>query len=223
MNQKQNMKTVGAATLAVIVAGTLSGFGPAQTTDADPKSTDTKVRIGLKVAPVPLNLTGKNPGMVGLGSYIVNVHAGCNDCHSASPVTMFAPGGNPFFGQLPAKLNPATYLGGGRDFGPVMPNSPNIVSRNLTPDKSGKPMGDTFQEFLETMRTGVDPDHVHPTCSADSTGPCIPPPFKGELLQIMPWPAFREMTDHELRAIYEYLRAVPCVEGGPGEKDGRCQ
>jgi quercetin dioxygenase-like cupin family protein len=47
------------------------------------------------------------------------------------------PGRNPFFGQ-PVKINPATYLGGGRDFGPLLPTpgSPHIVSRNLTPDKN---------------------------------------------------------------------------------------
>jgi hypothetical protein len=32
-------------------------------------------------------------------------------------------------------------------------------------------------------------------------------------LQIMPWPEDRHMTEHELRAIYEYLSAVPCIVG----------
>jgi hypothetical protein len=38
-------------------------------------------------------------------------------------------------------------------------------------------------------------------------------PFDGDLLQIMPWPSLRHMTQHELRAIYEYLGAIPCITG----------
>jgi hypothetical protein len=57
--------------------------------------------------------------------------------------------------------------------------------------------------------------HLHPTCSATVTTYCLPPPFDGELLQIMPWPIFHNMTDHDLRAIYEYLPAIPCIAGPP--------
>ena len=38
---------------------------------------------------MPLKLEGKNPALVGLGSYIVNTE-GCNDCHSAGPRTEYA-------------------------------------------------------------------------------------------------------------------------------------
>jgi hypothetical protein len=44
---------------------------------------------------------------------------------------------------------------------------------------------------------------------------CLPAPFDGDLLQIMPWPAYRSMQEWQIRAIYEYLRAVPCIEGPP--------
>ena len=30
-------------------------------------------------------------------------------------------------------------------------------------------------------------------------------------LQVMPWPAFRNLTDEDIRAIYEYLSALPPV------------
>jgi len=30
------------------------------------------------------------------------------------------------------------------------------------------------------------------------------------------------MTDRQLTAIYEYLSAIPCIEGGPGEPANRC-
>lgn len=37
------------------------------------------------------------------------------------------------------------------------------------------------------------------------------PSEENDLLQVMPWPVFRHMTDREHRAIYEYLRAIPCL------------
>lgn len=176
-------------------------------------SDDVKIFQGFAIAPVPLNLAGKNSQLVGLGSYLVNAVAGCNGCHTASTTTQFVMGGNPFFGQ-PAKENPATYLGGGRDFGPLVPNSPHIVSRNLTPDKSGMPVGGiTFSVFKQIMTTGVDMDHLHPSCSPTLITNCIPPPFNGSLLQIMPWAELGNMTDLDLLAIYEYLSAIPCIEG----------
>ena len=182
----------------------------------DDDENDSRIRRGFEIAPVPLNLRHKNRALVGLGSYIVNAQGECDGCHSAGPQTQFTPTGNPYMLMPPngpfagkEQINPATYLGGGRDFGAFpSPASPiHIVSRNLTPDKSGLPIGgDTFEEFRHTIRTGVDPDQLHPT---------LPPPFNGTLLQIMPWPAYQHMSDHDLRAIYEYLSAIPCVKG-PG-------
>ncbi len=109
----------------------------------------------------------------------------------------------------------ATYLGGGRDFGPFPGPGPfpHIFSRNLTPDKTGRPEGGhSFAEFAQIIRTGVDMDHRHPTCTGAPTGSCLPPPFDGTRLQIMPWPTYEQMTDHDLRAIYEYLSAIPCID-----------
>ena len=31
----------------------------------------------------------------------------------------------------------------------------------------------------------------------------------GRILQVMPWPVYQDMTERDLRAIYEYLRALP--------------
>jgi len=197
------------ASLAILPLVVSSGLATASD-ELPPKS-----EIGLAIAPVPLNLADKDRELVGLGSFIVNGMAGCNDCHSPSPALEYSAGGNPFFGQ-PKTVNPAVYLGGGRDFGPLIPGSAHIVSRNLTPDKTGRPEGGrTFGEFLQIMRTGVDLDHLHPTCTGAPDSSCVTPPFDGSLLQIMPWPVFQNMTDHDLRAIYEYLSAIPCIAGPP--------
>src|SRR3989442_4853967 len=219
MALRQFLKTIGAGTglAVVVISGMLisSPRGQAQNRDDDFQNDDeSKIQKGFAIAPVPLNLAGKNRGLVGLGSYLVNGPGDCNACHNAGPGNnQFAPGGNPFFGQ-PIKIKPATYLGGGRNFGPLVPGSADIVSRNLTPDRTGLPVGgDTFREFLLIIRTGVDMDHLHPTCPAGTvnTG-CVPAPFNGSLLQVMPWFAFQNMTDQDLRAIYEYLSAIPCIE-----------
>jgi hypothetical protein len=191
-----------------------------------------KVRIGFDVAPVPLkldNLKHAERNLVGYGSYVLNVQADCNGCHTLSPQAEYAAGGSPYFSQ-PTKVNPAAYLSGGSSFGNLpAPPFVEIFSRNLTPDKDGKPAGMTLSEFLRVIRTGVDMDKWHPTCTGAPNAHCVPAPFDGSLLQVMPWPAFQNMTETDLEAIYYYLSAIPCLEGDPGNPAGsdtkgtRCQ
>lgn len=215
------MLTTGAVFAAVVLAGSLSSISRAQADDDGERNGDeARIRRGFEIAPVSLNLKGKNRALVGLGSYIVNAVSECDGCHSAGPPTQYAGGGNPYFkGNPPTIINPATYLGGGRNFGSLIPGTPEIVSRNLTPDKTGRPEGGrTFEEFRQILRTGADLDHLHPNCSdptITASTTCFPvgQPLNGDLLQVMPWPAYQNMTDHELRAIYEYLSAIPCIEG----------
>jgi hypothetical protein len=146
-----------------------------------------KIKLGYDLAPVPLNLEGKNQVKVGLGSYIVNAQGACNDCHTNPP---FAVGGNPFNGE-PKKINAANYLAGGTSFGPV-------TSRNITPDEKGLPAGLTLAQFIEVIRTGKDFKSLHPQISP--------------LLQVMPWVVYKEMTDRDLESVYEYLSAIPHAE-----------
>ena len=117
----------------------------------------------------------------------------------------------------------AIYLGGGQNFGPVgPPPSPDIITRKLTPDKTGRPEGGhTFAEFRQIMRHGKDFDHLHPNCTVIRTTKCIPAStgIDGDLLQIMPWPYCQSMTDYDLLAIYTYLSAIPCIEGPADPKN----
>jgi hypothetical protein len=155
---------------------------------------------GFQITPVPLNLRGKNVALVGLGSYIVNAQGGCNDCHTFPP---YAAGGDPFAGE-PKKVNAARYLAGGTPFGP--PGDPNTpVSRNLTPRANGLPANLTWEQFLRTIRTGADLKHRPPFAPSEDN----------DLLQVMPWPVFQDMTDRDLRAIYEYLRSIPSLPSTP--------
>ena len=232
MTHPRCLKTAGVITAfaAIILAGMINGSKPVGARNEDDQSEESRIQRGFEIAPVHLNLEGKNRALVGLGSYIVNAQIPCNDCHSAGPPTQFVvPHGNPFFLSPPfsgtKEINTQTYLAGGRDFGPFgpvggpVPQLRHLYSRNLTPDNTKLPAGGhTFEEFVQIMRKGTDFDHVHPNCGAPGAPEspnCTPPPFNGELLQVMPWPVFQDMTDHDLRAIYEYLSAVPC-NPGPG-------
>jgi len=169
---------------------------------ADDDGSERQIRRGFQLAAqigLTLNLEGKNRALVGLGSYIVNAHGGCNDCHTQPS---YAEGGDPFQGQ-PEQINAARYLAGGRVFIPSAdyPLGLNgcVVSRNLTPFEDGKPAGLTFEQFRHVLRTGEDPDDTTRT-----------PP---RLLQVMPWPVYGKMTTRDMRAVYEFLSAIPAIEG----------
>jgi hypothetical protein len=147
---------------------------------------DSRVQTGLAISPVPLSLAGKDRELVGIGSYLVNAVGGCNDCHTRPA---YLAGGNPFVGE-PTIINAADYLTGGRQFGP------GVTSKNLTPDANGRPAGLTFEEFEQAIRTGRDP--------ADNG-----------IIQVMPWPMYKNMTDFDFRSIYEYLRSIPSKPDNP--------
>lgn len=157
---------------------------------------DSVVQRGLDISPVPLDLQGRNRDLVGVGSYIVNGAGGCNDCHT-SPA--YKAGGDPFAGQ-PKQVNADRYMAGGRLFFPApYPVALNgcVISRNLTP-QDGKPAGLTLDQFTHVLRTGQDPHDTN-----------VPP----RLMRVMPWPAHQEMTARDVRAIYEYLSAIPSIPG----------
>ena len=257
MTQGQRLKVLGAAiTFAGVALAMMLRSPGAQAQDGQNNDDESLIHIGLKIAPVPLNLEGKNRDLVGLGSFIVNAQADCNGCHTAGgpPNFNYAAGGNPYFGQKTV-VDPTVYLSGGSNFGPVgTPTGPlgyagpNMITRNLTPDNTGRPEGGhTLSEFKQIMRTGIDFDHIHPICTAPqlaqieaTTDPnaslpvCIPATMgnsvDGDLLQIMPWPVFHNMTDHQIEAIYEYLSAIPCIDnttstppaGAPNELRNVC-
>jgi hypothetical protein len=226
MSAKQLAAALGtvAGFAGLILGGTVLVSQRVHADDERRSRDESKIELGLQIAPVPLTYQKHNRQLVGSGSYIVNAVSGCNGCHSAGPATEYAAGHNPYMRlgpfMPPKTVNPATYLGGGRDFGQVGPITsstvpPHIVSRNLTPDKTGLPEGGaTFAEFFDTIRHGIDHDRLHPNCNGTTiTSNCFNPPFNGELLQVMPWPEYQEWTDHDLLAVYEYLKAVPCIAG----------
>src|SRR5260370_9238335 len=238
MTQGQRVKVLGATiTFAGVALAMMRRSPGVQAQDDQNNDEESLIHIGFKIAPVPLNLEGKNRDLVGLGSFIVNAQADCNGCHTAGgpPNFNYAAGGNPYFGQKTV-VDPTVYLSGGTNFGPVgTPTGPlgyagpNMITRNLTPDNTGRPEGGhTLAEFKEILRNGTDFDHIHPICTAAqlaqieaTTDPnaslpvCIPSTMRnsvdGDILQVMPSPGYHNITDHPIDPIYEYLSAIPCI------------
>jgi hypothetical protein len=162
--------------------------------------------------------------------------------------TTYLAGGSPFGQAVPSSASvggfppgsiPSSYPPDGYPIDPTtgFPYAgPVIISRNLTPDKNGRPEGGrTLGEFKEILRAGKDFDNIHPTCQSDTDpnialGICVPPPVDGSKLQVMPWPLLHNMTDHQIEAIYEYLTVIPCIDnnfsappaGAPNELRNDC-
>jgi hypothetical protein len=247
----------GKTTLSVAALGAALTFAVASASFAD-NDKDKKddidrsvIQQGFAASPIPkkeLNLKGKDPAQVALGSYLVNGAGDCNGCHTfprflrpdgtargtngnftgntshqgsdprfGNPYLDPPGDGQPLNGQLKANTNVKHFLAGGRCFGFFM-------SRNITPDDSGKPRGLTEAEFIQVMRQGKDISCSKPNppsyggvpdalCSP-ATFPLPEPPgaghsFNADVLQTMPWPTYHSMTDTDLKAIYAYLSALP--------------
>lgn len=171
-----------------------------ETQDAYKLSRDAQQ--GKQIAPVPLNLEGKNPEIVYLGSYLVNAQGGCNGCHTCpsykglDPYKVGGTGLGP--PNTPTPVNAANYLAGGTPFpGRGVPFQGSVIAApNLTPDSTGLPGGLTYDDFKNAMQNGFvshKPGHV---------------------LQVMPWPVFRNFYENDLAAIYHYLTAIPSATPG---------
>jgi len=159
----RSLSFASAFSAAVMISGIAYAGGN------DNQISPSSIQQGKAIAPVPLNLTGKVPASVYLGSYIVNGIGDCSGCHSFPQyLNKRPPGtnlrtGSPYdgtpqdqsvTGQLVATFNTAHYLAGGQCFGPFM-------ARNLTPESNdqpypGLPEGLTEAEFIKVLRTGED-------------------------------------------------------------------
>lgn len=82
MRTRQRVTLVVAVAVfaAIVTAGKLIHSPHVQ---AHSDENDSRIEQGFDITPVPLNLEGENRALVGLGSYLVNAVAICNDCHSA--------------------------------------------------------------------------------------------------------------------------------------------
>ena len=159
------------------------------------------------VAPAP---EAAHTAKVKRGEYLVSI-MGCNDCHT--PWTMGPKGPEPDMdrflsghpeqiGPLPMAENAEPFLWSGFATNTAF-SGPWGVSYafNLTPEQNTGLGIWTEEMFIQTIRTGRHMGVSRP----------INPP--------MPWPAYRNATDEDLKSVYAYLRTIkPIVNHVPEYK-----
>lgn len=162
--------------------------------------TDAKVEVDAYAA-------SGTAGRAGRGKYLVAV-MGCNDCHT--PLKMGPKGPEPDLerflsghpekmGALPPARPQGPWLWAGAATNTAFAGPWGIsYAANLTPDQNTGLGIWTEDMFVRAIRTGK-----HMGTSRD----ILPP---------MPWPAFRNATDEDLKSIYAYLRTLkPIVNHVP--------
>jgi hypothetical protein len=135
--------------------------------------------------PVPRTLRDKapKPGSPDYPAYVTGV-AGCLACHTGADDR----------GQLIG----APYAGG-RDFKIPAPGAGIVRSANLTPDETG------LGAWTREMFIGRFKAATLEAARAQATEP-------GGYNTVMPWWAYAGMTEEDLGAIYDFLRALPPVK-----------
>jgi hypothetical protein len=78
-----NGKTLGAVAGVGGIALAIMFSSSSRAQSRSDSNEQALVQIGFQIAPVPLNLTGKNHDLVRLGRYLVNAVGDCNGCHTA--------------------------------------------------------------------------------------------------------------------------------------------
>jgi len=145
---------------------------------------------------------GKTATAAQRGQYLVTM-IGCSDCHT--PLKMGANGPEPDMtrflsghpeqmGALPANKPQGPWLWAGAATNTAFSGPWGVsYAANLTPDQNSGLGIWTEDMFVRAIRTGR-----HMGTSR-------------EILPPMPWPAFRNASDSDLKAIYAYLRTIKPV------------
>jgi mono/diheme cytochrome c family protein len=142
-------------------------------------------------------------GAAARGKYLVD-SGGCHDCHTPAKMGPNGPepdmtrmlSGHPASLQLPPPPAPSgPWIGGVAEtftawYGPWGIS----YTANLTPDKETGLGQWTEQQFIDTIRSGRH----------QGRGRQILPP--------MPWPAYKNLNDADLKAIFAYLRTIPVIQ-----------
>ena len=147
--------------------------------------------------------TAAHAANVKRGEYLVSI-MGCNDCHTPwkmgpkgpePDMERFLSGHPEQIGPLPMAKDAAPFLWSGFATNTAF-SGPWGVSYafNLTPDQNTGLGIWTEEMFVQTIRTGRHMGVSRP----------INPP--------MPWPAYRNATDEDLKSVYAYLRTIKPIK-----------
>jgi cytochrome c553 len=152
--------------------------------------------------PTPTVAVAPKPSPAERGKYLVSA-AGCNDCHT--PMKMGANGPEPDMSRMlsghpegmkvdkPPKLEGTWMAAVSNTFTAWSGPWGISYTANLTPDQNTGLGIWTEDMFIKAIREGK---HM------GTSRPILPP---------MPWPAFRNYSDEDLKAIFAYLKTIPPV------------
>jgi mono/diheme cytochrome c family protein len=162
---------------ALAVATYLKSLPPVSNPVASRPNLVFRMAKVLFLHPVPTQTSAAAPRgpTAAYGRYLADGPALCADCHTPRGGLQQAPDRHRLYSgdATPPKAFPAN-------------------PSNLTPDAETGIGRWSEDDFLRTIRTGVNP--------------------RGDTLHaFMPWREYRRMTDDDLRAIYRYLRTVPAI------------
>jgi mono/diheme cytochrome c family protein len=157
---------------------------------------------GVSVGASAATPASQGAGRVERGRYLVTM-TGCSDCHT--PLTMGPKGPEPDMtrflsghpeqmGALPAAKPQGPWLWAGAATNTAFSGPWGVsYAANLTPDQNTGLGIWTEDMFVRAIRTGR-----HMGTSR-------------EILPPMPWPAFRNASDEDLKSIYAFLRTIKPV------------
>ncbi len=160
--------------------------------------------VALATATLPaFSQAVDKPGEISRGRYLVAI-GGCADCHT--PMKMGPKGPEPDVGRglsghpqglalppAPAAQGPWIWGGAGTNTAFWGPWGVSYAA-NLTPDRDTGLGSWTVEQFIGAMKTGQHRGAGRP----------IAPP--------MPWQAYSQMTEGDLRAMFEHLMSLPAVK-----------
>ena len=91
MTLEKILKATAVVAAGGIIALVIVHVGSMKVHAKEEPSEKELVEIGLHIAPDFIDMKGKDPDLVGLGSFIVGGQADCNGCHSSDPSMNFRP------------------------------------------------------------------------------------------------------------------------------------
>ena len=183
--EKRDARLITLGLLAVLLAA----WG------CQPESTTTTTTETVEATETPIQR----------GEYLTTV-LGCNDCHTPMQQGPNGPvpdmtrmlSGHPEALQMPPPptLPEGPWLWVGAATNTAYSGPWGITyATNLTPDSTTGLARWTEEMFVNALKTGKQ-------MGLDDSRPIMPP---------MPWPAYSQLTDEDLRAIYAYLQTIPAI------------
>lgn len=163
----------------------LRSLDPIETETYAASVIDFPVNIIMHTVPEPAQpMVRPSPGSPTYGEYMVNA-AACRECHTKT--------------EKGKKIG--EFFAGGFEFN--YPNGSKVRSANITPHPTDGIGAWDKATFIARFKMYSDSSYVPPPIDWNA----------GDFQTVMPWLMYTTMSEEDLGAIYDYLRALPPVAG----------